>query len=158
VQGSSSALTFFEECRPHVFVNEASNKGGGLARKREEAKVAAALIEQELGICVRRNESMNNLVNIKSRMLFSNYWYGRSSKQIILEHALFWAGVLATVITPQLFWSFSEGMVGLVTFAIAAVAGTGIGLVRYYRFPFRVNSCVSKAVPRSSETTEKRAA
>src|SRR5207247_11469547 len=97
----------------------------------------------------RRQESMKKLIGINSRMLFSNYWYGRSRKRLILEHALFWTGVLTTVVTPELFWSFYQGMVGFVTFGITAVAGTGFGLARYYRFPFRVNYCVSSAVPKT---------
>lgn len=75
-----------------------------------------------------------------------------------MEQALFWAGVLTTVVTPELFWSFSQGIFGFVTFGITAVAGTGFGLARYYRFPFRVNHCVSQFVPQTVESTEKWAA
>ena len=68
---------------------------------------------------------MKRVVSINSGRLFSNYWYGRGRKEIIVEQALFWAGVLATVVTPELFWSFSRGMFGFVTLGITAVAGTG---------------------------------
>lgn len=101
---------------------------------------------------------MKKVVRINSRRLFTNYCDGRSRKQIIVDQALFWAGVLTTVVTPELFWSFSRGMFGFVTFGIVAVAGTGFGLARYYRFPFRVTRCVSKAVPQTVDTTEKWAA
>jgi hypothetical protein len=101
---------------------------------------------------------MRDVISINSKRLFANYYVGRSRKQIIVEQALFWAGVLTTVVTPELFWSFSRGMFGFVTFGIVAVTGTGFGFTRYYRFPFRITHCVSRAVPQTVETTEKWAA
>jgi hypothetical protein len=142
-----------------VFINDTTNKGGGpWIKKREEKEVVAAPGMNQRHLRTEERESMRDVISINSKRLFANYYVGRSRKQIIVEQALFWAGVLTTVVTPELFWSFSRGVFGFVTFGIVAVTGTGFGLARYYRFPFRVTRCVSKAVPQTAETTEKWAA
>jgi|ERR1041385_11321 hypothetical protein len=90
---------------------------------------------------------MKEKMGINSGGLFSNYSDETNRRRFLTEQALFWMGVLATVVTPEVFWALSQGRSGFAIFGMTAVAGIGFGLARYYR-PFRINSCVSNVTPR----------
>ena len=108
---------------------------------------------------------MSNVIPINNRKsnrnFLGDYFYAQNSEHIP-DEAAFFAGIIMAKVLPELFYSVYGGLVPLIAFAGTAVVGFIWGLIMYYRFPFRVISCISKGnvpqAPPGKNSTLKRAA
>jgi hypothetical protein len=101
---------------------------------------------------------MGKVISINSRKFLGSY-YARSSDNIP-DEAIFFAGIIMALLLPQLVCSVYGGLVFLFAFTGTALAGTLWGLVMYYKYPFKVISCVNtgtvlQAPPGSNKTLKK---
>ena len=83
---------------------------------------------------------MNNVFSINRRRPF-HYNQNRGG---LLEEALFFTGVALTVVLPEGICAVLGGSITATALTASLVIGTVAGVIRYYWFPFRIISCVSK--------------
>lgn len=103
---------------------------------------------------------MNNVISINRGKFLADYISKGAGGNV--EQAIFFAGVLLTVVLPQTIYCASHGPVPSIAFGATALVGTLVGITRYRRSPYWPDSPVIKRiVPRASQednTTMKPAA
>lgn len=104
---------------------------------------------------------MNNTVPINSKKFLGGY-SDAQNRERIPDEALFFAGVIFSVTLPQIIFSAYGGFILLEVFLAVASVGTILGVTMYYRFPYKVPSCVEYGdvpqVPPREDTKKKKAA
>jgi hypothetical protein len=94
---------------------------------------------------------MNNVIPLKRRGFLAGYI---SQNRRRPDQAAFIAGVLTTMVLPEVVCSVFLGPEASIAFAASALLGSLLGITVYRRFPYRVESCVSKETGRQAPPEE----
>jgi hypothetical protein len=101
---------------------------------------------------------MEKVVSINAGQFLGSYRDTQNNKQFIPEDSLFVAGVLLSMVLPELIYIAYGGFLPLIAFAGSAVAGSTWGVAMYYKSPERTISYASTGIgPKSlpGESTRK---
>ena len=104
---------------------------------------------------------MNKVVPINRGMYLSGYCDAQNIERIP-DDILFGAGVISTVVLPQIIMSIYGGIITLVALTMVALVGSITGLVVYRHLPYQIPHCVNaetaaQSPPREDNTVKKAA-
>jgi hypothetical protein len=83
----------------------------------------------------------NNVFSINKRKFLGSYCEVQNSERIP-EEAIFFTGVILSVVLPEIIYCVYGGPVPPIVFAGVALVGTLLGVASYHQQPYEPISCV----------------
>ena len=85
----------------------------------------------------------HKVVSINTRKFLGDYCEAQNSERIP-EEALFFTGIILTVVLPQIIYCAYGGPIPRIVFAAGALTGALYGVAMYHRLPSRIISYFSR--------------